>query len=239
MPTPLYLYSLNFPNGKKYIGVSTKPKHKRIYQHCEKANKGLTHPLYAAIRKYGKPKVLVLCAGSADYISDLEIKAITIFRTQDRKFGYNIAFGGHSPHPPEVRARIGAANRGRQKSPEWRAKISAAKRGKPSYQRTPESRLKMSLALKGRIIAPEWRAKISETLTGKPGHPSTPETNAKIRAAHLGRKRTPEHQANITAALNRPEVRAKLKAPKSPEHQAKITASLRAFHAARRLKGSS
>ena len=61
---------------------------------------------------------------------------------------------------PEQRARISAAST--QHLPEVRAKIGAAVRGKV---RTPEWRAKISAALKGRKLSKEHRAAISAAMT--------------------------------------------------------------------------
>jgi len=227
MPTPVYLYCLDFPNGKKYVGLTQRPA-RRFRDHRGSAAKG-NNPVQKAIRKYGMPPLRVLCAGTKEYIADLEIKAIAAFQTRNADFGYNVSLGGDlSPSlVPEVAAKISsaqrnsarnlahlaklsAANKGQKRpplSPEHRAKLGAASRGRKCGPMSPEQRAKISSGQKGRKLgpmSPERRAKLSARHMGKPGTRNgmvnTPETRAKLSAALKGRKHTPEHRANNSAA---------------------------------------
>lgn len=91
-----YLYRIvNKVNGKLYFGITCQPK-VRKYQHFK--GKGPSISLvHKAVNKYGKESFdfEVLCAGSQDYILELEAKAVEHFETQQPK-GYNIRSGGES-----------------------------------------------------------------------------------------------------------------------------------------------
>ena len=77
----------------------------------------------------------------------------------------------------EIRAKQGAANKGKKTSPETRAKLSVARKGKKT---SPETRAKQSAALKGE----------NNPMYGKPspmkGKKHSPEAIAKISAARKG-----------------------------------------------------
>ena len=89
-----YLYSLNFPNGKRYIGMS-KNAAKRFKSHACAASNAGELPVHKAIRKFaGKVELQILCVGSREYILDMEVAAIAAYDTQNRKFGYNSTAGG-------------------------------------------------------------------------------------------------------------------------------------------------
>jgi predicted DNA-binding protein (UPF0251 family) len=117
-----------------------------------------------------------------------EIRLIALHkRVCDGGHLLNMSTGGmHSGLgvPPETRAKISAALRGRIISAETRAKVSAVNRG--------------------RIISAETRAKISAAKKGKPRGPRGPvsaETRAKISAAGRGRTLSPETIAKRTATF--------------------------------------
>ena len=245
MPAVYYLYCLDFPNGKKYIGLSVNPD-RRFRDHCRQATSERgRNPVHAAIRKHGLPRLHTLCMGDKAYIAELEIKTIAAFQTRDDRFGYNVCLGGElSPSvTPEVAAKISAAqksarnlahlaqlsaaNKGQKRGPlsaETRAKLSAAGRGKTRGPMSLEQRAQMSAARKGRKIGPmplERRAKLSAIHMGKSGTTKgrvhTLEARAKMSAALKGRKRSPEHSAKLSAALKGRK--------HTPETRAKMSAS--------------
>lgn len=211
MPEVFYLYCLDFPNGKRYVGLTRSPS-ARSARHRHLASFGFHTRVHAAIRKYGSPPLKVLCVGSFDYISDLEIKFIACCRTTDRDFGYNVAFGGaiNPTASSEVRAKLSAAALGRRPSAETRTKQSVAHKGIPL---SDHHRASIGAAHKGKTRPPEWRANISNGLRGKPfkargysgmtGKSHSPETKAKISAAQKGRVQPPvsaQTRAKMSAA---------------------------------------
>ena len=123
------LYSLTFPNKKKYIGISVKASRRFLmHQRAARRNPGL--PVHHALLKYSERVTLqVLCRGTPEYIKDLEIKAIALYHTQDRKFGYNVTAGGDfnrdglkgtflgRKHTPESIEKIKANSQTRGKVP--------------------------------------------------------------------------------------------------------------------------
>lgn len=99
--TPYYLYKItNNVNGKLYIGITNNAKvRKRQHWNFERRFDGKTiNILYQAMRKYGLENFSfdVICIGNKDYILGLEVKAISAYRTTEKKFGYNIKPGGES-----------------------------------------------------------------------------------------------------------------------------------------------
>lgn len=88
-----YLYKItNLVNGKMYIGITTRPE-ARFKQHMSGKSSVL---LKNAVSKYGVEsfQFTVLVIGNKEYIADLERKAINLYRTQEKEFGYNIKPGG-------------------------------------------------------------------------------------------------------------------------------------------------
>ena len=148
MSNPLMtLYCLNFPNGKKYFGVSLKLK-KRLNKHRYLAEKNLrTWPLYQAIRKYGwsSVRIEVIHEGDSVEILKKEQEYIENYHTTDRSFGYNVSVGGTAPmlgrkHSEETKLKfLGRTSpsvwKGKSLSLEHREKMSIARRKNPSPSR--------------------------------------------------------------------------------------------------------
>jgi hypothetical protein len=228
LPKTFYLYCLEFPNGKKYIGLSDNPD-RRFREHCRHAaaNTG-RNPVHAAIRKHGLPKLHKLCIGGQAYIAELEINAIGAFRTRNDEFGYNVSLGGNlSPSvAPEVAAKISAAQKSARNLAHL-AKLSAANKGRKHPPRSPEARANQSASQRGKIrgpMTPERRAKISATKKGRPLGPMSLERRAELSAAHMGKAGTRNGMINSPDA--RAKVSAALKGRKhSPEHRANNSAS--------------
>ena len=88
------LYRITFPNGKVYIGIARWPR-SRFMAHLANAKKGVNLPIHRAIRKHGAEAIVmeVLAVGKAEYIAELEARAITAFGARG-KGGYNVAIGG-------------------------------------------------------------------------------------------------------------------------------------------------
>lgn len=96
MTKPCYLYKIvNTINGKCYIGLTGDPK-RRQFQHYHQRKHRTVSILHLAINKYGKDNFLfeIICIGSREYIAEMEVKAIHLYQTTNKKFGYNIKPGG-------------------------------------------------------------------------------------------------------------------------------------------------
>ena len=88
------IYCLTFENGKKYVGLTTQPLDKRLYDHCNssfnKKDKGFNNKKARAIRKYMTFEVSVLYQG--DDLNKKEIEFINEFDSFNN--GYNSTMGG-------------------------------------------------------------------------------------------------------------------------------------------------
>lgn len=87
------LYKLDFPNGKSYIGITSKTAQERFCQHSRNSAVSVVG---AAIRKYKKEKVALTILAeceSWDNLCHLEIAAIRDFKTKQPS-GYNFTDGG-------------------------------------------------------------------------------------------------------------------------------------------------
>lgn len=154
---PAQLYALIFPNGKRYIGISTDAK-KRFQRHKDQTEHGSQFSVHRAMRKYGHAAVQrqVLVIGPRDYILDLEARAIAAFDTQNPRHGYNLTAGGDA-NPMDlqsVRDKVRDKLKGRKLSPE---RIAAQR---ASF--TSERRAAISAAHKGKKISDAQKALIAE-----------------------------------------------------------------------------
>lgn len=215
------LYALDFPNGKRYIGISKNARTRFAYHLCA-AKRGVTFPVYNAIRKYQDSITFrILAVGTREYIEAMEVRAIAIYETRNPMFGYNVQLGG------------GKTRYGLKNSEQHRARISCALTGKPlseehvaklrGYKHTPEAKSLMSTAKAGTPLTKEHRQKIGE---GGKGKIRSAESRQRYSASKLGdlnpmkgKTHTPEARAKIAAA-------SKLRVPPhSPEVHAKISAT--------------
>lgn len=88
------IYCLTFENGKKYVGLTTQPLDKRLYEHCNtsfnKKDKLFNNKKARAIRKYMTFEVSVLYQG--DDLNKKEVEFIKEFDSFNN--GYNSTMGG-------------------------------------------------------------------------------------------------------------------------------------------------
>jgi hypothetical protein len=139
MPKPFYLYVLNFPNGKKYIGLTNNPA-RRLKDHHRAARRD-RHAINRAFLKYGMPALRVLCIGDRSYIRAPEVQSIEAFQTRNRRFGYNSSLGGDlSRCWCQITAKGGAAKQGRTISAKTARAISATLTGHAVSAETRETR---------------------------------------------------------------------------------------------------
>ena len=126
-------YLLQFPNGKVYVGITTKTATDRFVAHCRAHTQSQWghYPLYRALRKYGPESVIVhVLTESEDWatLCAYERTFIALFGSQHRALGYNCTSGGDGMPDlsEEARERHADAQRKRWVSPVLREKMAAA-----------------------------------------------------------------------------------------------------------------
>lgn len=100
-----YLYKItNQVNGKLYIGITSNPENRKKAHFSEKPKTNFTI-VQLAMNKHGRENFTfeIICIGEKDYILDLEVKAIALYRTREKEFGYNIKPGGETGRGYAVR----------------------------------------------------------------------------------------------------------------------------------------
>lgn len=126
-----YLYVIEFPNGKKYFGVSRNVG-RRFEAHLH-GKEGQKSQVTLALRAYPEAQIRTLVCGYKTYIFALEAECIEQFETYRFERGYNIARGGavrhlewHAPQK-ETRHHQGARSRSKQRENRKLRRLSHAK----------------------------------------------------------------------------------------------------------------
>jgi hypothetical protein len=96
-----FIYKIEFPNGKHYIGLTTTSLEQRQGQHKYCVKKGDTTCLYNALRKYNMEDTFELIeidtADTQDKLCELEIGYIQMYNSYYKDdCGYNMTFGGET-----------------------------------------------------------------------------------------------------------------------------------------------
>ncbi len=145
----------NIINGMRYIG-KTVDLINRFCGHRSELNKN-KHPnsyLQNAWNKYGEEnfRFYVLEYAEREKLADLEKLYISLYKTNNRKYGYNLTDGGEGTlgliFTEEHRRKLSEKRKGRKASEETKNKMKGRKK-------TDEERRKLSLANKGKKISPE------------------------------------------------------------------------------------
>ena len=198
-----------FPNGKRYIGITTqKPSHR--WGPGGNGYKGQKH-LWHAIRKYGWDNIehIVLYTGlTKEEACRMEKRLIRKYRTTDPEHGYNYTDGGdHFEFPEHVRQKLRKPKKLTEEERE-----ALRKRGMAAYEKN----------LKGRKNTPEQIRKMSESKRGVKQDPEVvARRNASLAKHWKEHGFSEEHRAKLSKALKgrtyRPETLQRMKESKTPE----------------------
>lgn len=182
------VYCLVFADGKLYIGASIGGARARYRGHELAVRRGELLPIYAAWRKYGPPKLVVLSKGLKENVLwKEERKAIVKYKTKVPN-GYNVCFGLTS-----VPGALGL-----KRSDATRQKMRDARQG---YRHSKETRELLSIAGIKRFKDPKEREKVRQ---GNLGKVVSEETRKKSSLALKGKKRTAKTKERMKqAALKR------------------------------------
>jgi group I intron endonuclease len=191
----MQIYQLLFPNGKKYIGITSRTAQERFNQHCRSVKK---YAIDGAIRKYGKENVIITVLATIDNWELLclaEQEAIVKFNTKSPN-GYNLTDGGEGTlgflATDEQRKKLSLSRKGRILSEETKRKISIANKDRVISMETRE---KMKLAMKGYKPSPETRKIWSEQ---RKGRIATKETREKMSLARKGKPVSEEWRRKLS-----------------------------------------
>lgn len=211
------IYTLVFPNGKTYVGITTRSLNRRIGEH--RAMASLAEPrlaVHRAWKKFGEPEIRCLAIVENRDLAKCEQRAIIAFNSFGA-CGYNMTPGGDtSPAKvPQIAEKIRvAANKpdriaknievhtGRKRSAETCANISAAKKGKTlGHKQSAEHVEKRAAARRGKPRG--WDISESHRLAiinANKGKPKSPETKLKMSKANRGKVVSDETKRKISEA---------------------------------------
>ena len=166
-----WVYIHTCPNGKKYVGITTKLKPEFRW----KEGRGYEHQLFGrAILKYGWDNITheVFEVDSAEEMYRKEVELISFYHSNDPEYGYNNSVGGE-------KSALGCT-----RSEETRKKMSQAKKGQI---RSEESRQRIAENNRRRAKDPEFRKKLSESKKGKSRKPFSEEHRKHMSEVRKGK----------------------------------------------------
>lgn len=203
-PAAIVYLAVNEVNGKRYVGVTRFAVEHRWRQHVDRARAGIKTRLGAALRKYGAEHFIVHVVASCLSIEAAsEVERAVIKQVAPE---YNQTNGGEITAgrrvPPDVVAKVAAANRGKKRSAEANAKNSA--QAKKRWRDNPEWRQAvMAAAAKGRANCDQSK-RIAAVRAANTGRRMSDDAREKIRQAAVGRRHSAEVINRIAAAKTKP-----------------------------------
>lgn len=155
------VYKHTAPNGKIYIGITSQEPTKRWGNGCNYHNQKY---FYHAIEKYGWSNIQHEVLFSALTKEDAELKEIeliSLYKSNNREYGYNIDNGGKSKGrcSEETKKLLSEMQRGRKQSQETIKKRVESRKG---YRHSAETIEKIRKANKGREFTLEQINKMKE-----------------------------------------------------------------------------
>ena len=140
------------PNGKRYIGITSRPPERRWGKNGIGYRAHNQH-FYSAILKYGWSNIthkIIVSGLSKEEACKTERFYVALYNTCNREFGYNKSTGGEAPGTgvrktmsEETRRKISEIQKGKKLDPETIKKIVEARKG---YKHSAETKAKMSKA---------------------------------------------------------------------------------------------
>ena len=205
------VYCHEFPNGKKYVGITSQELEYR-WNH----GKGYESQVlvFRAIQCYGweniQHKILAQDL-SKDKAQELEKFYIQKYNTSNKRYGYNLTQGGegHTGYSPtlETRAKLSEANRGKKRTEDFRKQCSVRAKNQVVSE---ETKKKISDSLKKRgnsFVTAEYRKKLSDSLKGNQN------ALGSFQSVEANRKRSD----SLRGVPKSEETKEKMRKPKSKE----------------------
>lgn len=155
------LYIHTFPNGKKYVGITSLIPEKRWLK-----GRGYTRHILIknAIKKYGWENInhdVVMTGMTREEACQREIQSIAILRTTDINYGYNLNCGGDLKIPnSETLAKISGKNHWNYGNPHGFKHTDETKR------KLSEDRMGANNANYGKTLTEEHKQKLSKRMSG-------------------------------------------------------------------------
>lgn len=196
-----YVYKHTTPSQKVYIGITRQEPQKRW-------KRGLGYKkdqlFWNAVEKYGWDNINheILFQGlSEEEACKKEIELIALYKSADRRYGYNLSLGGNTSSPTdEENAKRSESMRKKWGEPEYRKRATESMKG---AKRSEESRQNISIAQKKRFERPEERKATSERQIGKKRSEEAKRKTSETLRAYYSLKDNHEKQAELHRESNR------------------------------------
>jgi hypothetical protein len=191
------------PSGKIYIGITSKEPKRRW-------NGGtgyLTNDYFTkAIKKYGWENFdheIIANDLTKEEAELKEIELIAYYKSNVRKYGYNIQNGGSARgrHAEETKKKIGQANKGRKP---WNYGKHYTVKNHGGHKLTEETKEKISKAHLGKKLSKEQIEKMANSNRGKKRTKEQCQNISNSLKGHKGVKHTQETKEKIARKLSKP-----------------------------------
>lgn len=230
-------YMKNEITKKRYIGQTTQTINERLNAHFREAKSKRDNTyLNNSIRKHGRENFTIHEFQKIENqkqwaLNGLETHYIKKYRTDDRRYGYNIAPGGKGgKHSPETIEKIKQSNikakapiKGIPLSEEHRRKIS---QGLTGLKKSEETKEKIAQSHRGKILSEETKEKLSRINTGEKnpffGKKHSESTIKKMSDNKKGDK-NPFHGKHHSEESKQKISRIHKDIPNTPEQKRKIS----------------
>lgn len=197
----------NSVTGKVYIGLTTKTLEQRIHEHVHRSKHPPKNRFYFqnALVKYGLDSfswdILETCF-SIEQLKEREIYYISLYKSYDKEFGYNLTIGGDGcSGNDETRRKIGLKSKGRRHTAATKKIISEAQVGRKQSEETKEKNRQSQYK---RYEDPEVRKRNKEILDkARKLRKFSEETRRKMSEASKGRVVSEETKEKQRAAVYR------------------------------------
>jgi group I intron endonuclease len=221
-----FIYKIEFPNGKYYIGQTTDSLEQRKKGHKQSAKNGITYCVYNALRKYNMIDTFDLIEiDTADTLEELNEKEKRYIIEYNSYYmngrGYNMTHGGDGTngyvYTDEVKQKMSENAKKAKRTPEGKQKSSAAQtkryknieerkkhceRMKKRVEDNPKMGKQISESQKKRMENPEVRKQLSEA---RKKHFENPEARIINSVSQKKRFENPEERKkNSHAKENKP-----------------------------------
>lgn len=151
----------NIVNSKVYIGQTRiNPSKERFNRHIRESKKpSLTNYLHLSMRKYGKEnfifEILCSCKNLTD-LSFMEKYFISLYNSNNKKFGFNLTSGGEQPVTnEEIKKKLSEKIKNQYlngRTPWNKGKGIKIYKSEVGFYKTIEHRKKLSISMKKRFL---------------------------------------------------------------------------------------
>lgn len=218
------VYKHTFPNGKVYIGITSKKNVKERWGENGKYYK--SQFVYRAIQKYGWENIrhdILFENLTKEQAEQKEIELIALYESNKSNKGYNIQNGGNTQGTMafSTREKISRLRKEyiKNNGSNWKENFQSEDAQKKRKQ-------KLSEYYKNNVVSEQTRQKISKAVKGKTGHKWTDEE--KLRHSELFKDRVfTEEWKNKISEAKKGSGNAMFGKKLSEEHREKISKALK------------